>query len=413
MAFSLFRNKRIYADWAATTPLHPQVVRAMLRARRAWANPNAIHAEGVVARKTIEEARSSVARLIGAKPEEVYFMSGGTEANATFIQGVIRTRLEGGVRPENVHVVSTSIEHSSVLETLRLSEKHGVQVTYVDPGSDGIVREDDVLAAIRPETALVTCMFANNEIGTVQPVSKIGAGIRKIRAEKLSAEDGPKGPSGRETGPDFPIFHTDASQAPLWLPCDIEGLRADAMTLDAHKMQGPKGVGALVVRRRVAWEPLMVGGGQERGKRPTTESVELITGFAEALSLASEGREPRAKGARQIRDRFFECVEKELPEAVINGSLDKRLPNNANISIPDLSDPELAVLFLDKEGIACSTKSSCLKGEEESYVVKTLGAPEPWRARNTIRFSFAPNTSEKDVLIIVEALKKLPKIPQN
>lgn len=397
MAF--FSRKRVYADWAATTPLHPRVAKAMRIADKVWANPSAIHGEGVTARKALEAERSRAARHLGVKPEEVYFTSGGTEANATIIQGVLRTLLEKGKK--DVHVVTTAIEHSSVLETLKLFGQHGVKVTYVKPQPSGIVRADDVLAAITPDTALVTVMYANNEIGTVQSVSKIGAGIRKIRA-KNSGE--------------YPIFHVDASQAPLWLSCELEGMRADAATFDAHKMQGPKGVGALVVRRHVAWEPLMAGGGQERGMRPTTESLPLVAGFAEALSLAVEGREARVKTAMAARDALFEQILSTVVGSVANGAwskgTDDRLPNNVNVSIPGLSnaayDAEYAVLFLDKEGVACSTKSSCLKGEEASYVVASLGG-DAWRARSTLRFSLAPNASLRDVSTIVGALSRAPR----
>ena len=391
---AIFSQKRIYADWAATTPIHPDVLRAMALARKNWANPSAIHKEGVLAKWELEEARKSSAFALGVKPEEIYFTSGGTEANGTIIQGVLRSKLEKGEK--SVHVVASSIEHSSVHEVLKLFGSHGVKVTYVNPDKNGIVQADDVLGAITPETALVTVMYANNEIGTIQPVSKIGAGIRKIRSHK----------DGKDAS--YPVFHVDASQAPLWLPCDLEGLRADTLTLDAHKMQGPKGVGALVVRRHVLWEPLMIGGGQERGKRPTTESVELVAGFAEALKIAQKGREKRCEGAKKIQAYFLERVAKEIPGAVLNGSIEKRLPNNVNVSLPNLSDPELAVLFLDKEGIASSTKSSCLKGEEESYVVRSLGG-EKFRAKNTLRFSLAPNATRRDVDAIMEALKKLPK----
>jgi cysteine desulfurase len=393
---SFFSGKsRIYADWAATTPLHPQVVKAMEEARKNWANPSSIYEEGVEAKKTLEEKRSDCARLLGVKPEEVYFTSGGTEANGTIIQGVLRTKLEKGEK--DVHVVTTSIEHSSILEVLKLFESHGVKVTYVKPKEDGVVNVDDILAAITPQTALVTVMYANNEIGTIQPVSKIGAGIRKIRAQKIGHKD-----------VNLPVFHVDASQAPLWLSCDIEGMRADAMTLDAHKMQGPKGIGALVVRRHVSFEPLMIGGGQERGMRPTTESLELVAGFAEALKIAQAERETRSSAAEKIQKLLIEKIEKEVPEAILNGSISKRLPNNVHISIKNISDPEYAVLFLDKEGIACSTKSSCLKGEENSYVVASLGK-ESWVSRNTMRFSFAPNATSNNVYKIVEALKRLPR----
>lgn len=402
---SIFSTKRIYADWAATTPLHPEVALAMEKARKNWANPSSIYKEGVLAKKALEEVRAQSARTLGVKPEEVYFASGGTEANATLIQGVLRTRLEQGVK--DVHVVASSIEHSSILQTLNLFERHGVNVTYINPDKHGIIQVDQVLSAITPQTVLVTIMYANNEIGTIQPISKIGAGVRKIRAEKI----------GQGDQAHFPVFHTDASQAPLWLSCEVEGLRVDAMTLDAHKMQGPKGIGALVVRRHVSFEPLMIGGGQERGKRSTTESLELATGFAEALVIAQEGREPRTKRAAKARDYFFEKFVKEFPRGVINGSLDKRLPNNINISLPTISDPELAVLFLDKEGIASSTKSSCLKGEEISYVVKSLGlhelssalGGEDWRAKNTLRFTVSPDVSTREIDRILVCLKKLPK----
>ncbi len=370
----------------------------MKKAGKAWANPSAIHAEGVRAKRVLESARVSVARDLSVRPDEVFFTSGGTEANATIIQGVLRMHLEKGVKPADIHLVSTAIEHSSVLETLRIFSEHGVKVTYVAPGVDGVVRADDVLKAITPQTVLVTCMYANNEIGTIQPVSKMGAGIRKIRAT---------------SGGTFPIFHVDASQAPLWLACDLEGLRADAMTLDGHKMQGPKGVGALIVRNHLAFLPLMAGGGQERGKRPTTESVVLATGLAAALSIAKQGREKRSNRAKKMQNLFFKLLDTALPNAVVNGSRENRLPNNINISLPNIDDPEFAVLKLDAKGIACSTKSSCLKGEEESYVVRTMmqadtnAANTPWRAKNTLRFTFAPNTPRRHIKRILGALKGL------
>jgi cysteine desulfurase len=370
----------------------------------------------------LEAARTESARVLGVRSEEVYFTSGGTEANATIIQGVLRTWLEKGVK--KVHVVSTSIEHSSILETLKLFERHGVKVTYVDPGPDGIVHAEDILEAIQPHTALVTCMYANNEIGTIQPVSKIGAGIRKIKAERsgraetLEARRRERERASQQAGDacsalplraaDFPVFHTDASQAPLWLSCEIEGLRADAMTLDAHKMQGPKGVGALVVRRHVSWEPLMAGGGQERGKRPTTESVELARGFTEALKVAHEGRAAREGFARGVQSYFFDQIREHIPGSIVNGSTKNRLPNNINISLQHISDPEMAVLFLDNEGIACSTKSSCIHGEEDSYVIRALGdTANPWRAKNTLRFTLAPDETEQGVDYIIKALKTL------
>jgi cysteine desulfurase len=359
-------------------------------ARRYMGNPSAIYEEGVASRRFLEDERERVAHLLSVRSPEVYFMSGGTEANATLIQGVLRASLESGIKPKEIHVVSSAIEHSSVLKTLRLFERHGVRVTYVAPAEDGIVRADDVARAITPDTVLVTVMYANNEIGTIQPISKIGGMIRKLRAEKMS---------------DLPVFHTDASQAPLWLPCSLEGLRVDAMTLDAHKMEGPRGVGALIVRSHVRWEPLMVGGGQEREMRPTTESIPLIAGFTEALNLAVEGREERVRKVSAVRDALISHLDGR-ENIVVNGSLLRRLPNNLNISLLTLSDAELAVLTLDHMGIACSTKSSCLKGEEESYVVKTLGG-DARRARTTLRFSFGPRSCLSHARRIALAILKL------
>jgi len=386
-----FRSKRIYADYAATTPLSCAVARHMRRtAQRYVGNPSAIYYEGVESRRFIDGERERVATLLGTRANEIYFVSGGTEANETIIQGVIRSRLEKGMSPSEVHVVSSTIEHSSVLETLRLFEKYGVKVTYVAPGEDGVIRVEDMMKVITPKTTLVTLMYANNEIGTVQPVAKVGGMIRKIRSENLS---------------EYPVFHTDASQAPLWLPCGLEGLRVDAMTLDAHKMEGPRGVGVLVARFHVPWEPLIYGGGQERGMRATTESVALIAGFAEALSHAVSGREERVQKVSHIRDTLIRAVG-TMDDVVINGSLSRRLPNNVNISMLNLSDAELAVLVFDHEGIACSTKSSCLKGETESYVVKSLGG-DPRRARTTLRFSFGPHSRLSHVHRIVRVLARL------
>jgi len=384
-------HRRVYADYAATTFVSCRVSRYMRRVALAYrGNPSAIYAEGVASRKFLEEERGRVARLLGVRSSEIYFTSGGTEANATIIQGVIRTQLEKGVSPKDVHVVSTTIEHSSVLETLKVFEGHGVRVTYIAPGADGVIRADDVIQAITQNTVLVTVMYANNEIGTIQPVAKIGAAIRKIRAQSTLQ---------------YPVFHTDASQAPLWLECSLEGLRVDAMTLDAHKMEGPRGIGALIARSHVSWEPLMVGGGQERGKRPTTESVTLIAGFTEALSLTVRDREERIKRVAGVRDALISLI-RDVPHIVINGSLERRLPNNLNISLLTLSDAELAVLVFDNAGIACSTKSSCLKGEEESYVVKSLGG-DPRRARTTLRFSFGPHSRMRDAYRIATVLARL------
>jgi len=396
-----FRNKRIYADWAATSPLHREVKDAMTAARRIPANPSSIYKEGVEARKALQEYREVCARTISVKSDEIIFTSGGTESNNTIIHGVINTCLSSGAKPKDIHIVSTSIEHSSILEPLRMYMSRGIDVTFVNPDEDGIIKAEKVLAAIKPNTVLVSCMYANNEIGTIQPISKIGSGIRKIRADRFR--------EGEES--DYPVFHVDACQAPLWLVCDMEGLRADAMTLDGHKMQGPKGVGALALRNGIEITPLLLGGGQEHGQRGTTESIELIAGFTKALQLAQKSREERSSQAIIMRNRFISLIKKHIPDALINGSVERRLANNINISIPHLSDPEFAVIELDQKGIACSTKSSCLKGEESSYVVESIlgesGESESWRARNTLRFTIDPDITDIEIGSIINALKTL------
>lgn len=405
-----FGTRRIYADWAATTPVHLRVARAVSKARALWANPSAIHEEGVRARTALEGARTACARILSAKPDELYFTSGGTESNNLIIRGVIDAFIVAhpGSSFANVHIVTTVIEHSSVLETVRELERKGVSVTLVGTSAQGMVSADEVISAIRPNTALVTCMLANNEIGIFQPVSKIGAGIRKIRADKVGESRVPVvGTVARvESDVLFPVFHSDASQAPLWASCDLEGLRVDALTLDAHKMQGPKGVGLLAVRHGIPFAPLMRGGGQERGKRPTTESVTLAIGLAAALRIAHEGREKRVAQASSAQKSLWTLLEKAIPGIILNGSVEKRIPNNINISVPDLGDAEFAVIRLDAQGIACSTKSSCLAGEGSSYVVSALGGPD-WRAKNTLRFSFSPAISASDIRRIASAVKAL------
>jgi len=387
----LFKNKRIYTDWSATTPVHKKVLKAMKKAGAFWANPSAIYKEGGLAKSFQDDQKSIIAKVLSIKSDEIIMTSGGTESNNLIINSAVSVALKKGKGFKDLHIVTSNIEHSSILETLKELEKKGLSVTYVPVNKDGLLNEQEVIDAINENTILVTCMYVNNEIGTIEPISKIGSAIRKIK------KDG------------FPIFHSDASQAPMYLSCDPEGLRVDALTLDAHKMQGPKGVGMLFLKRNTLFEPLMFGGGQEGGKRPTTESLVLLAGFASALKLASSLKNKRFKKASLLQDYFLKEVKSKLVKACINGSLEKRLPNNVNISLPNINDPEFAVLILDNEGIACSTKSSCLKGEEKSYVVSALtkDLQEDWRASKTLRFSFGPSINKSQIDRIIKALLKL------
>lgn len=393
-------RKRIYMDYASTTPLHPKVFQAMrpfFSAR--FGNPGAIHAEGFSAKRALAEGRARSARALGVRENEIVFTSGGTEANNLAIAGVIEAARRRGAPYERLHVVSTEIEHSSVREALKEFSRRGVRVSFLKPSPLGIVSAETVAAALTGETVLVSVMYANNEIGTIQPIREIAKALRARSAASLPAVSAaaPSAPAFRR-----PLFHTDACQAPLYLDVDPNHLGADLLSLDAHKMYGPKGVGALYARRGTGLAPILFGGGQERGLRPTTENVPGIVGFAEALSLAAAGREKESTRLARLRDRFFEKIFAAFPAAAANGSRAARLPNNVNVSLPG-ADPEFLVLKLDAAGIACSTKSSCLSGEEESYVVRALD-PAGDRPRQTLRFTLGRETTAADIDRAVRAL---------
>ena len=278
--------KRIYLDYASTTPLDPRVGKVMEPFfTKVFGNPSSIHTEGVVAKKALENARTTVARCLEAHAEEIVFTSGGTEANNLALFGVISTFYLLPSTNFKPHIVTTNIEHSSVLEPLRELERQGrVEVTYVPVEADGIVKAENIVSAIKPNTALVSVMYANNEIGTIQPIRKIGQLLVPIRNSKFILHNSPNEKQ-------YPVFHSDACQAPVYLRCLVNALGVDLMTLDGHKMYGPKGVGVLYVRRNTSLAPFLLGGGQERGLRSTTENIPAIVGFAEALRVATAERE--------------------------------------------------------------------------------------------------------------------------
>jgi len=346
----------------------------------------------VKAKKVLEEGRGLAARAIQSRPEEIVFTSGGTESNNLAISGVIEKRASEGVSYEKIHIITSVIEHSSVLECLRYWEKKGVTMTYIGVNEDGIVSTAEIEKAITSDTVLVSIMYANNEIGVIEPISEIGQMIREYRKQKEII---------------YPLFHTDACQAPLFLSLFRESLRTDLISLDGHKIYGPKGVGILFVKNGVKILPMLFGGGQENGLRPTTENISGIVGMSVALTEAVRNREIFSKKMQILRDLLILKITSEFPEAIFNGSLKYRLPNNLNISFPWIQNAEFAVLWLDARGIACSTKSSCLKGEEESYVVRSLDPQDKWRARTTLRFTFGARTRRNDILRIVRTLKKL------
>jgi cysteine desulfurase len=353
---------RIYLDNNATTAIHPDVLSTLESALRdVYGNASSVHKEGQTARRTIENARESVARLLGATARDVVFTSGGTESNNAAIFGAIGHDLR-------CHIVTTAIEHPSVAEAVSELERRGCEVTRVPPDRSGVVAADAVIAAMRGETRLVTVMMANNETGVVQPVEAIGAACRASGVH----------------------FHVDAVQAAGKIAVDVEAIACDTLSLSAHKLHAPKGIGALYVRRGLSLAAHLVGGAQERRRRAGTENVPLAAAFGAAASLA-----PQTERIAGLRDRFESLVRASL-EVTVNGAGVPRLPNTSNITFHG-ADGEGIVIALDLAGVAVSTGSACSSGRiEPSPVLLAMGLT-PEEARSTVRFSLSRFTTEEEV----------------
>ena len=377
--------RRVYLDNSATTPVDPRVVEAMLPyLTEKYGNASSVHHFGQEARAAVERARREVAALIGARPNEVVFLSGGTEANNLALRGALET-LAGHGR----HVITSQIEHSSVRGVCDALERRGYEVTRLPVYEDGLVRVEDVRAALRPDTVLVTVMLANNEIGTIQPVAEIGALVREERAR------------GRK----HLLLHTDAVQAAGKMRVDVEELGCDLLSLSAHKLNAPKGVGALYVRRSVRLTPQNVGGHQERERRAGTESVTSIVAFGKAAELARTELEERAARMRSLRDRLEAGVIERVPDLVFNGHRERRLPHLSNISFRYVEGEGL-LINLDMLGVAVSTGSACSSGSlEPSPVIRALGRGDEL-ARGSIRFSLGRETTAEEIDYVLEVLPR-------
>jgi cysteine desulfurase len=367
----------IYLDHAATAPTRPEVIEAMLPyLTEHWGNPSSLHAAGRRARRGLDEARETVARLVGARPREVVFTSGGSEADNLAIKGVAWAASARGR-----HIVTTSVEHKAVLHTCQVLERRGFEVTYLPVDRFGRVDPAAVDAAITEHTTLVSVGYANNEIGTVQPVAEIGAICRERRV----------------------VFHTDAVQAAAYLPIDVDALNVSLMSLGAHKLGGPKGIGALFVRHGTQLLPQIQGGSQERQRRAGTESVALSVGFACAMELTQGDPARReAENARQqaLRDRLIEGVG-SLPGARLTGHPEERLPNSASFVIDGLEGGDL-VAALDLDGIAASTGSACTSGNvEPSHVLLAIGIP-PRLAHGSLRLTLGERTTADEIERAIE-----------
>jgi len=369
--------RRVYLDNNATTPLAPEVFEAMKPyLLEDFGNASSIHWFGQQAKNAVEKARQQVAKLINARPGEVIFTSGGTESDNAAIFGIVQA-----ARVEAPHVITTGIEHHAVLHTAQALEKKGVSVTYVTVGASGVVDPEDVKRAIRPETALISIMHANNEIGTVQPLEEIGTIARE-----------------RDI-----YFHSDAVQAVGKIPVDVEKLGLDLLSLSAHKLNGPKGVGAMYIRRGTILKPLLYGGHHERDRRPGTENVPGIVGLGMAAELALTHLEENAQRVANLRDRLECGILERVAQVSVNGDPQRRLPNTSNLVL-DYVEGEGFVIAMDLKGIACSTGAACSSGSvEPSHVLSAIGRT-PEQARSSIRLSLGPYTAAEDIDATLEAL---------
>jgi cysteine desulfurase len=374
---------RIYLDNAATTPVRPEVVDAMVPLLGAGYNPSSLHAEGRAARAAVDQARETVARILGATPREIVFTGGGSEADVLAIVGTARA-IAAGAASRRRHVVTTAIEHHAVLHAVDVLEREGRRVTRLPVDENGLVDPDAFAAALTPETVLASVMLANNETGTIQPIARLAA-------------------IARERGV---LFHTDAVQAAGWLPLAVDQLGVDLLSLSAHKFHGPKGVGVLYVRRGTALEPLIVGGGQEHGLRAGTENVAGIAGFAAALALADAERAGAVPRVAALRDRLEAGILAAVPDARVNAAGAPRLPGHLSVAFAGAPSDAL-LIRLDLDGIAASAGSACAAGSlEPSHVVAALGLPEPYRT-GVVRFSLSRTTTEAEV---DDVLARLPAL---
>ncbi|MCM8801614.1 MAG: cysteine desulfurase NifS [Candidatus Omnitrophica bacterium] len=369
--------KRIYLDYAATTPCDPEVLKEMEPYLfEKFGNPSSIHSFGQEAKKAIESARETIAKILGARPEEIIFTSGGTESNNFSLFGVAYALQERGN-----HIITSSIEHHAVLEPVKILEKRGFKVTYLKVNKFGLVDPQDLKKAITDKTILISIMHANNEIGTIQPIKEL---VEIAHRRDI-------------------YFHTDAVQTVGHIPLDVNELKVDLLSLSAHKFYGPKGVGALYVRKGTRLVRFLHGGDQERGLRASTHNTPGIVGMAKALELCQKNMAKEIEFQERLRDRIIEEIQEKIPEVYLNGHPKLRLPNNVNFSIKYI-EGESILLHLDLLGIAVSTGSACTSSSlEPSHVLLAIGL-SPEIAHGSLRITLGRWTKEEDIDYLLEEL---------
>ena len=370
-------ERRVYLDNAATTMVRPEVVETMNQYYTdLYGNPSSIYDFGQKAKKSLQAARETVADLINANTDEIYFTGCGSESDNWAIKGVAdRYKSKGN------HIITSNIEHHAILHTCEYLEKNGFEVTYLDVDEYGMVSIDDLKAAIKDETILISIMFANNEIGTIQPIKEIGAIARENKI----------------------FFHTDAVQAFGHVPIDVEEMNIDMLSASAHKIHGPKGVGMLYIKKGIRLENLIHGGAQERKMRAGTENVAGICGFAKAVQIAQETMDESVEKTRELRDRFMKLIPENIENCKLNGHPEKRLPGNVNFSF-EFIEGESLLLYLDMDGIAASSGSACTSGAlDPSHVLMAIGLPHEI-AHGSWRLSISDFNTEEEVDYTVEKL---------
>lgn len=377
-----------YFDYAATTPIDKRVLKEMLPyLKEKYGNPSSVHSRGQKAKEGVDKARRQIAKFLNCKEQAITFTGSATEADNLALKGIIKASEQ-----KKPHIITTEIEHSAILKTCKFLEKEGIEVTYLPVDKNGLVKLSDVKDAIQDNTVLVSIIYANNEIGTIEPIKEIGSYLKSLEGV---------------------YFHTDAVQAVNYLDCDVKKLGVDLMTISAHKIYGPKGVGALYINQEIPIEPIITGGGQEFGLRSGTENVPGIVGFGKAIEIITKNQKKEKKKIKKMRDNIIEKVLNEIPNVKLNGPKENRLANNINFTFKNI-DGEGAVIALDQKGIAISTGSACsAKNLKASHVLKEIGLSNI-EAHGSIRITLGRFNKEEDVAYLLKNLKstveKLRKI---